>query len=86
VSYAPLRCRGSVIYVRIDGMSLHAMLGGHLTFQGVPGAGNSSASCGWFAELTPADFVPAEFSPDALRAEIVTDAKLELIADFHACK
>jgi hypothetical protein len=85
-SSEPLRCRGSDVYVRIDGASLHAMFGRHLTLQGAPGAGNSSTSCGWFAELTPNDFVPAEFSADARRAELITDAKLELVRGLHACR
>ena len=83
---APPLCRASMIYARVPGLELQAMFGPHLALQGVPGAGNSSRICGWFAQLTPAKFVPAAFSASARRVEIVTDEKLELIREFHECK
>jgi hypothetical protein len=67
------------------GEELQSMFGRHLTLSGVPGAGNNTRSCGWFAEQSPASFVPAKFVADVLRAEIVTDAKLELLDDLRPC-
>jgi hypothetical protein len=82
----PPRCQGAKIYYELSGMELQAMFGRHLVLQGVAGAGNSMTSCGWFDELSPDDFVPSPFAPDATRVEIVTDAKFELHARLKACR
>lgn len=86
VSSDPPRCQGPTIYYEFPGMDLQAMFGRHLVLHGVAGAGNSMKSCGWFGELTSADFIPSTFSPDAKRVELVTDAKFELYARLKACK
>jgi hypothetical protein len=82
----PPRCKGSTVYFQADGMALQAMFGRNLVLRGVPGAGNSSKTCGWLGEVTPASFVPAEFSTDARRVELVTDAKFELVDDPGPCR
>jgi hypothetical protein len=79
------RCRGSAIYVSVTGEELQLMFGRHLTLRAVPGAGNNTRSCGWFAEQSPASFVPAKFAPDVLSAQIATDAKLDLLDDWRPC-
>lgn len=82
----PPRCQGATIYYEFTGVELQAMFGRHLVLHGVAGAGNSMQSCGWFDELTPADFVPTPFSPDAKTVKIVTDAKFELHSRLQACQ
>lgn len=82
----PPRCQGSTIYYEFTGMELLAMFGRHLALQGVAGAGNSMQTCGWFDQLTPADFVPPPFFPDAKGVEIVADVKFELYSQLKACK
>jgi hypothetical protein len=82
----PPRCQGSKIYYELTGMELLAMFGQHLALQGVAGAGNSMETCGWFDHLTPPDFVPSPFSPDAKSVEVVADAKFELYSRLQVCK
>jgi hypothetical protein len=78
-------CQGLTIYYESSGWELKAMFGRHLELRGVAGAGNSMESCGWFEELTPPDFVPAAFAPDATAVALVTDAKSALLAEPRPC-
>lgn len=82
----PIGCEGSAVYYEFSGSELQAMFGRHLALYGVPGAGNSMESCGWFQERTPPDFVAALFASDAKSVDIVTDEKFALYSNLTPCK
>jgi hypothetical protein len=79
-------CKGSKVYVTYSGLELQAMFGRHVKLSGVVGAGNSLMGCGWSAEVSLPDFLPARFGSDVSRLEFVTDAKFELIEDLGPCR
>jgi hypothetical protein len=52
---------------------------------GVLGAGNDSDTCGWYASVSPPEFVPQAFARDVAELSFDTDPKFDLINDFAPC-
>jgi len=81
-----VQCDRSSIVVGLSGAEAQLMFGRHLQLSGVAGAGNSTTTCGWFAELTPPDFMPASVAPYASSVRVDTDPKLPLLNRLRDCQ